>query len=178
MTNQTSPLPIMLWIHGGGFYYGSSSFYGSTKYMMDYDVIVVTINYRLGSFGFLSTDDEIVPGNMGLKDQSLALRWISENIQYFGGDPKRITLYGDEAGGASVHYHYLSPMSRGIFTTGVSSSGTALNFWAHTDSGKKKTEILARALGCSVENSNATIKCLKNIPAEIIQEATTDISVR
>ena len=65
--------------------------------------------------GFLSTEDEIVPGNMGLKDQSMALRWVSENIEWFGGDPKKVTLVGLSAGGVSVHYHYLSPMSAGLF---------------------------------------------------------------
>lgn len=65
--------------------------------------------------GFLSTEDEVVPGNMGLKDQNMALRWVSENIKWFGGDSKRVTLCGMSAGGASVHYHYLSRMSTGLF---------------------------------------------------------------
>jgi len=65
--------------------------------------------------GFLSTEDDVVPGNMGLKDQNMALRWVSENIEWFGGDPKKITLVGTSAGGASVHYHYLSEMSAGLF---------------------------------------------------------------
>jgi len=65
--------------------------------------------------GFLSTEDEIVPGNMGLKDQNMALRWVSQNIESFGGDPKGITLIGHSAGGASVQYHYLSPLSVGLF---------------------------------------------------------------
>jgi len=65
--------------------------------------------------GFLSTEDEEVPGNMGLKDQNMALRWVSQNIEWFGGDPKKITLVGLSAGGASVHYHYLSQLSAGLF---------------------------------------------------------------
>lgn len=69
--------------------------------------------------GFLSTEDEVVSGNMGLKDQSLALRWVSENIEWFGGDPQKLTLVGTSAGGSSVHYHYLSPMSAGLFQGNV-----------------------------------------------------------
>lgn len=65
--------------------------------------------------GFLSTEDEVTPGNMGLKDQSMALRWVSENIEWFGGNPEKVTLVGLSAGGASVHYHYLSQMSAGLF---------------------------------------------------------------
>lgn len=69
--------------------------------------------------GFLSTEDEVVPGNMGLKDQSMALRWVSQNIEWFGGDSQKVTLTGMSAGGASVHYHYLSRMSAGLFQGNV-----------------------------------------------------------
>ena len=67
----------------------------------------------MGPLGFLSTEDEIVPGNNALKDQSQALRWVQENIAQFGGDPNRVTLFGESAGGASVHFHMISPLSKG-----------------------------------------------------------------
>lgn len=81
---------------------------------MDHDVVLVTFNYRLGVFGFLSSGDENAPGNAGLKDQLLALKWVQSNIEAFGGDPARVTIYGESAGAAAVHYHVLSPESEGI----------------------------------------------------------------
>lgn len=71
----------------------------------------------LRGLGFLSTGDEVVPGNMGLKDQNMALRWVKEHIHAFNGNPEEITLTGLSAGGVSVHYHYLSPLSKGLFTS-------------------------------------------------------------
>lgn len=68
---------------------------------------------RLGPLGFLSTEDMASPGNQGMKDQSQALRWIQENIAAFGGDPNRVTIFGESAGGASVNFHMMSPLSRG-----------------------------------------------------------------
>ncbi len=96
----------------GMFHFGSAEDHGE-KYFMDEDVILVTSTYRLGSLGFLSTGDRVVPGNQGLKDQAMALRWIQENIHNFGGDPNQVTIFGESAGGLSVGLHLLSPASRG-----------------------------------------------------------------
>ena len=78
--------------------------------------MVVTIQYKLGMFGFLSTETGEAPGNYGMLDQVAALRWVRENIAAFSGDPDRVTIMGQQAGGASVHYHLLSPLTRGLFT--------------------------------------------------------------
>lgn len=104
----------MAYIHGGGWLTGDGNrgTYGP-EYLIDYDVILVTINYRLGPLGFLSTEDKVAPGNYGLKDQQLALKWIKKNIKYFGGNSDSITIFGQSAGGASVNYHLLSKGSRG-----------------------------------------------------------------
>ncbi|XP_072763917.1 juvenile hormone esterase [Anoplolepis gracilipes] len=166
-------LPVFFWIHGGAFQYGSGDLYNA-KYLMDDNVILVTINYRLGPMGFLSTEDEVVPGNMGLKDQSMALRWVSENIEWFNGDPKRVTLLGLSAGGASVHYHYLSKMSAGLFKGGISFSGTAFDCWAQTKNALEKTKKLSVLVGCPTTNSREMIRCLRYRPSRTIVQATSE----
>ena len=89
----------MVWIHGGAFVSGSGTFWDyGPQYFMDHGVILVTMNYRLGPLGFLSTATGELPGNLGLWDQSLALTWVQDNIQYFGGDPGQLTLFGESAG--------------------------------------------------------------------------------
>lgn len=127
-------LPVMTFIHGGGFQMGSSKtdFYGA-DYFMQKDVVLVTFNYRTGPFGFLSLNDPAleVPGNAGLKDQAFALKWIQRNIANFGGDSKNVTLFGDGAGGASTHYHMISEQSKGLFHKAIVMSGCAFNkTWA------------------------------------------------
>ena len=89
----------MVWIHGGAFVSGSGT-YGDfgPQYFMDQGVVVVTVNYRLGPFGFLTTTTEELPGNLGLWDQTLALHWVRDNIQFFGGDRDQLTIFGESAG--------------------------------------------------------------------------------
>ncbi|KAL9700038.1 hypothetical protein quinque_003479 [Culex quinquefasciatus] len=129
--NVREKLPVIFYIHGGSYASGSASFaeYGPERLMDTGKVIVVVIQYRLGVFGFLSTDDSSSPGNYGLKDQSMALRWVQRNIERFGGDPNRVTLVGQSAGGAAVQMHMMSRLSQGTFQRGVSMSGTALAYW-------------------------------------------------
>ncbi|XP_029158905.1 venom carboxylesterase-6-like [Nylanderia fulva] len=165
-------MPVLFWIHGGAFQFGSGMLYGA-KYLMDSDVILVTINYRLGPMGFLSTEDEVVPGNMGLKDQNMALHWVSKNIEWFGGDPNKVTLVGLSAGGASVHYHYLSQMSAGLFRGGISFSGTTFNCWTKADNSLEKTKKLSALMGCPTTSSRDMIKCLRYRPARTIVQATS-----
>lgn len=109
---SNSLLPVMVWIHGGSFMDGSSNIYPG-NYLLDNYIILVTINYRLNILGFLSTGDSAAPGNFGMKDQVQALKWVQNNIRAFGGDSKRVTLFGESAGGASVALHALSKASNG-----------------------------------------------------------------
>lgn len=92
-------LPVLFFIHGGGYLTGASNeFLNGADFIIEQHVILVTVNYRLGIFGFLSLDSPDYSGNMGLKDQQLALKWVSENIEHFGGDVERITVFGHSAG--------------------------------------------------------------------------------
>lgn len=125
--------PVMIFIHGGGFMRGSIS---SAKYGADFllrqNVVLVTIAYRLGALGFLSVADPRAecPGNAGLKDQTLGIRWVHENIAAFGGDPRNMTLVGESAGSVSVHMHMLSDHSKNLFQRAILQSGTSLCPWA------------------------------------------------
>ncbi|CRK98354.1 CLUMA_CG011714, isoform A [Clunio marinus] len=132
-TNNLNPLvkyPVMVWIHGGGFRTGSggTALYGP-DYFIERNIILVTFNYRLHAFGFLSLDDpELeIPGNAGMKDQVLALKWIKENIEMFGGDSSNITIFGQSSGGGCAHYHIVSDASRDLFQRSIIMAGSAFN---------------------------------------------------
>ncbi|KAG5891748.1 hypothetical protein JTB14_012482 [Gonioctena quinquepunctata] len=125
--------PVMVFIHGGGFLFGSNRSIGlGPQYLLTENIVLVVPNYRLGVLGFLSLEDQSlgVPGNAGLKDQAFALKWVQKNIHNFGGDPDNVTLFGESAGSASAHYLTLSPLTKGLFHKVILQSGTALNIWA------------------------------------------------
>ncbi|XP_049860475.1 venom carboxylesterase-6-like isoform X1 [Schistocerca gregaria] len=160
---RAEALPVMFWIHGGGWIDGSGIGY-EPDFLMNHDIVLVTINYRLGPLGFLSTEDAASPGNFGLKDQVAALRWVRENIEAFGGDPGSVTIFGESAGGASVHYHMLSPLSRGLFHRAISQSGVSLASWGiPRPGGLQKAQKVAALVGCPTEPSAALVDCLRSV---------------
>ncbi|XP_044270259.1 venom carboxylesterase-6-like [Tribolium madens] len=121
--------PVMVYIHGGGFVGGSGRHtYGDR--IIDQNLVFVAVNYRLGPFGFLSTQDEVIPGNNGLKDQHLALKWVHDNIHLFGGDPDKITIFGQSAGSASCAYQLINQQNKGLFQGAILQSGSFLSPWA------------------------------------------------
>uniref|UniRef100_A0A3F2YWM8 Carboxylic ester hydrolase n=1 Tax=Anopheles epiroticus TaxID=199890 RepID=A0A3F2YWM8_9DIPT len=153
-----TPLPVMVWIHGGGFYCGTgdSTLY-EPPYLVQQGAVVVCINYRLGPLGFLSLPSAGIEGNMGLKDQRMSLRWVQDNIARFGGDPNNVTLFGESAGGASVHLHYLSEASRVYFHKAIVQSGTAFNEWLWQREPAERARKLARLLGASDSDSDEAV---------------------
>ena len=104
---EVNDLPVMVWFHGGGFTSGQASMYGP-EHLLDKDVILVTVNYRLGPLGFFTLGNEEVPGNQGMWDQYEGLQWVQNNIKSFGGNPNRVTIFGESAGGWSVTNHLAS----------------------------------------------------------------------
>ncbi|XP_070593946.1 cholinesterase-like [Erythrolamprus reginae] len=171
----SSPVPVLVWIHGGGFLLGTSSvdMFNGTHLAAAENVIVVTINYRLGALGFLYLPPA-APGNLGLWDQQLALKWIKGNAAVFGGDPSRVTIFGNSAGAASVNFHLLTPKSQDLFAQAVIESGTANAFWAWRTSkeAKQKSLEFIHLLGCSKDNNISIVHCLqtKNVSELIHHE--------
>ena len=119
--------PVLLWIHGGAFTEGDANALTDPQYLLDQDVVFVSIHYRLGLLGFLAVENSTdLTGNLGLKDQQEAMRWVQRNIAFFGGDPEKVTIFGESAGAVSVHDHILSPTGKGLFRAAILQSGTAL----------------------------------------------------
>jgi para-nitrobenzyl esterase len=174
-------LPVMVWIHGGAFIFGSGSTYDGTQFAKQ-DVIVVTVNYRLGRAGWfahpaLSAEDpKNLLGNYGLMDQIAALEWVRGNIEAFGGDAKNVTAFGESAGAISINYLMLAPQARGLFHKAISQSGfgriDALPLRT-TDGTRNAEQIGARfAEKHGISGSNAAAaKALRAIPwVDLIKE--------
>ncbi|CAH2084435.1 unnamed protein product [Euphydryas editha] len=171
------PLPVMVYIHGGGFVSGSGNEGRSgPKFLVRKNVILVTLNYRLDILGFLSLDTEDIPGNAGVKDQVAAMRWVKKNIRKFGGDPDNITLFGESAAGACVSYHLVSPMTKGLFNRAITQSGTMTSWFPNTFRARDRALLLAKELGCSSEDDREIYECLKEQPAENLVNREIPIS--
>ncbi|EFA11999.1 esterase 6 precursor [Tribolium castaneum] len=166
-------LDVIVYIHGGAFMFNWAGLQGP-EYLLDKDVVLVTLNYRLGPLGFLSTEDQVVPGNNGMRDQIFALQFIKNHVKHFGGNPDSITIMGMSAGGASTHFHYLSPKSRGLFHRGWSMSGTTLEPWVLMEQPLAKTRKLATIVGCSTGKIDEMVTCLKTRPARQIVGAVKE----
>ncbi|XP_077983791.1 uncharacterized protein LOC144438580 [Glandiceps talaboti] len=166
---------VIVWIHGGGFTSGQGMLYNGTPMTVYGDVIVVTINYRLGILAMMSTGDEHAKGNYGMFDQQLALRWVKENIGHFNGDTDRITIAGESAGGSSVLYHVLSPSSDGLFQRAIIQSAV-FDYPIELSKTTEKTFKIASYLNCSENtddasprpNSEKVLECLRAVPVDTL----------
>jgi carboxylesterase type B len=143
--------------------------------LLDLDLVVVTINYRLGPLGFLTTEDTAAPPNLGLQDQQLALAWVQQHISAFGGDPGRVTVCGQEAGGTSVMALVASPRARGLFQQAIAMSGV-WNYhpflYSSRDEPRRNAALLAAQLGCGLfTDTSFVINCLQLQDAAHIVEA-------
>ena len=162
--------PVMVWIHGGSFIAGSGSsiLYDGTSFAEQGDVVVVTINYRLGIFGFLhlgemGDEKSAKSSNCGLLDQVAALKWVQENIESFGGDPNRVTIFGESAGALSVGSILAMPSAKGLFNQAILQSGAA-RLRLDLEKANEIAEAVLSELGIE---KNELYK-LESIPAEIL----------
>ncbi|CAG2116155.1 unnamed protein product, partial [Medioppia subpectinata] len=168
--------PVMFWIYGGAFLIGSifQQQYNASL-LAAHNVVVVSVNYRLGPFGFLYGDREDAPGNVGLYDQLLALKWVRENIYSFGGDRDQITIFGESAGSQSVSAHILSPLSKGLFKRAIIQSGALLFNKARDPMVKSEALLLSKGLAenmnCSLDE-NKWLDCLRGSAAQELIEAS------
>uniref|UniRef100_A0A1S4H7X1 Carboxylic ester hydrolase n=1 Tax=Anopheles gambiae TaxID=7165 RepID=A0A1S4H7X1_ANOGA len=121
--------PVLVFIHGGSFVAGSGEVHG-VDLLMENELIVITLNYRLGVLGFLKSERLNITGNYGLRDQQAALQWVQRNVHHFGGDPARVTLMGHSAGGASVTHQLYNEQAAGLFQSVIVLSGSMLAPWA------------------------------------------------
>ncbi len=173
--------PVMVWIHGGGYVLGSGSdsTYDGKLLSEAGNVVVVTINYRLGALGFLahpafSGEDPKKPGsgNWGLLDQQAALRWVKDNIAAFGGDPDFVTIFGESAGGMSVCAQLVSPSAAGLFRQAIIESGPCVVFQPpDLATWEKQGQALAAALKCDTGDAAAQRTCLRAKPAAEVLKA-------
>jgi para-nitrobenzyl esterase len=169
-TQAGKPLPVFVWIHGGSLWVGKGDDYDPSKLALEGNAIVVTLNYRLGMFGFFAhpqIDAEGHPfANYGQMDQSFALDWVKRNIAAFGGDPQNVTIAGESSGGTSVLAQVISPWSADKFQHAIDMSGSSLvirypNFGAAwpLDVARQRGSDFAVAAGCS----DQTAECLRGL---------------
>uniref|UniRef100_A0A3Q1HA58 Carboxylic ester hydrolase n=1 Tax=Anabas testudineus TaxID=64144 RepID=A0A3Q1HA58_ANATE len=178
-SSVSSGLPVMVWHFGGGFLVGGSMganfldnyLYDGQEIADRGNVIVVTLGYRVGTLGFLSTGQSDLPGNYGLWDQHTAIAWVHRNIRAFGGDPNNITIFGESAGGASVSFQTLTPHNKGLIKRAISQSGVAICPWGVNKNPRKFAEEVAIKVKCPTDSSMAA--CLKMTDAVTLTMAGT-----
>nr|BAF46104.1 acetylcholinesterase [Pediculus humanus corporis] len=173
---------MLVWIYGGGFMSGTSTLdvYDADIVAASSDVIVASMQYRVGAFGFFylapyfDSESEEGQGNMGLWDQALAIRWLKDNAKVFGGDPDLITLFGESAGGGSVSLHLMSPVTRGIVKRGILQSGTLNAPWSYMEADKavEIAKTLIGDCGCNssslIDHADSVMECMRIIDAKQI----------
>jgi para-nitrobenzyl esterase len=177
---ETEKLPVMVWIHGGGFIAGSSSEPRQDGgNLSKKGVMVVSMNYRMGVFGFLAhpeltaESEHHASGNYGLLDQVAALQWVHDNIATFGGDPNNVTIFGESAGSMSVSALMASPLARGLFHRAIGESGACFSTTRPT-----KTRVEAEEAGVKFEESafgTNSLEALRAIPAKELLDAALKV---
>jgi para-nitrobenzyl esterase len=172
----TKPVPVMVWIFGGAFVFGSSGAapYDGNNLVPKGDVVIVSMNYRLGALGFLAhsalaaESSTASAGNYGLLDQQAALQWVQTNIAAFGGDKTNVTLFGESAGGKSVCLQMLSPASQGLFQQAIVESGLCLTPGFTLGVAEAEGDRFSQAMGCGGADGGSVLTCLRGLSASAV----------
>ena len=167
---------VMVYFHGGAYIMGGgASFFFGPGYLLEQNVVLVTFNYRLGPLGFLSTTDKAAGGNQGVQDQIMVLKWVKENIAKFGGDPNKVTIFGEDSGAASVTLLAMSPLAKDLFHGAIALSGNALcDQYLQNDPAEASRELATR-LECGTETGEDIINCLKRKTQQEIITASQEM---
>ncbi|KAL1498381.1 hypothetical protein ABEB36_009188 [Hypothenemus hampei] len=174
--NVNGNFSVMVWIFGGGFTIGDASYNSyAPDFLLNRNLVFVSLNYRLGVLGFLSTNDLNCPGNWGIKDQVMALRWIKRNIQAFGGNPEKVTIVGQSAGSASVSYILQSKKTEGLYSGAIMQSGTSLCTWSLTRNAREFAFTLGARLGIFTADSKHLIHELRTVDVRRLKRAENDV---
>jgi para-nitrobenzyl esterase len=186
----SAPRPVMIWFHGGSNLTGSTGdtipfvepptlFYNGRGLVEEAGVVVVTANYRLGVMGFFAHEaisaesPDSTSGNQGLLDQRMAMQWVRDNIEAFGGDPRNVTIFGESAGAFDVCFHVASPGSRGLFHGAISESGGCTTALPTRETAEAEANVFAAAVGCG--DAIDVAACLRAVPvADLLVEAPID----
>lgn len=169
-TNSSKKYPVLFFVHGGSYFNGMGAMFEGSMLSAS-GIVVVTINYRLGPLGFLVSGDPELSGNYGMMDMVAALWWVRRNIEFFNGDPNQVTLMGHSAGGCSVGFLVMSPLTKGLFRRVIIQSGSPLAHWSYSDkvtSPDIHFKIFVSSIGCLRNSSRLVKECLQNIPTEVM----------
>jgi len=182
--DSARPRPVMVWLHGGGGANGAGHFFDPRRLVVEGEVVVVTVNYRLGVFGALGLPGLAGGGSFGLQDQQAALRWVQRNIAAFGGDPGNVTLFGESYGALATTAHLVSPPAAGLFQRAAIQSGLALidfpantllpgqpaiaSLWLSPAESAEVGRGIAAELGCGQAAPAAVLACLRALPVEAL----------
>ncbi|WUI01397.1 carboxylesterase family protein [Spirillospora sp. NBC_00431] len=175
---ESAKLPVMVWFHGGGYFWGAGADYDPTPLVSKGKAIVVTVNYRLQALGFLALPqlaaESNTAGNYGILDQQASLRWVRDNIGAFGGDPGNVTIFGESSGGHSVCMQLISPGARGLFHRAIMESGTCVNsvFDPHpAPVAYARGASVAASVGCT--DPATQVACMRGKPVDQLLRAGT-----
>lgn len=182
---ESERLAVMVWIYGGGYLSGSSTLdiYDGRYLAAEMNVIVASMQYRVGALGFYFLEIYEAPGNAGIWDQKLALSWLHRNVGCFGGNQNRITLFGESAGASSVGLHLVAPWAKRYFSGAIMQSASPFSPWVFTPKAALVNRSLALAATCGCDfggrqSLDVVARCMRVIDADTIVRKQTEVRVR